>query len=70
VEGDHIRHWLNGQLLADIHRGSADWTTALADSKFAGIEAYGLAERGHITLQDHGDPVWFRNIKIRELPAR
>jgi cytochrome c551/c552 len=70
VEGDHIRHWLNGQLLADIHRGSADWTTALADSKFAGIEAYGLAQRGHITLQDHGDPVWFRNIKIRELPAR
>ena len=67
VEGNHIEHWLNGQLIADIDRESPAWNQALAASKFAGTEQYGLARRGHITLQDHGDPVWYRNIKIREV---
>jgi cytochrome c len=42
---------------------------AVAVSKFANIEGHGLTKRGHITLQAHGDIVWFRNIKIREVPA-
>ena len=67
VEGNRIRHWLNGALLADILRDSPEWDAALAASKFEGIEGFGRAERGHITLQDHGDPVWFRNVKIRAL---
>jgi len=67
VEGDHIRHWLNDVLVADIVRGSPAWQSAIEDSKFAGTEGFGLARRGHLTLQDHGDPVWFRNIKIREI---
>ena len=67
VEGDHIQHWLNDQPTADITRASPEWKRAVAASKFADTEGYGLADRGHITLQDHGDLVWYRNIKIREL---
>jgi len=69
VEGDHIEHWLNDRALVDISRGSPEWNDALAASKFADTEDYGAAERGHITLQDHGDIVWYRNIKIRELTS-
>jgi cytochrome c551/c552 len=67
VEGDRVRHWLNGVLTADLVRGSADWDAALAASKFDGTEGFGLAREGHVSLQDHGDPVWFRNVKIRSL---
>ena len=67
VEGDHIEHWLNDQKLADIIRSSPEWNRALEASKFADIKGYGMTERGHITLQDHGDLVGYRNIKIREL---
>ena len=67
VRGNRVEHRLNGVLIADIEIGSPDWDRALATSKFADIEGYGLAQRGHITLQDHGDPVWYRNIKIRSL---
>lgn len=69
VEGDHIRHWLNEELVIDVQRSGPEWEAMLAKSKFADWEGYGQAKRGHIVLQDHGDHVWYRNIKIRELPA-
>jgi cytochrome c551/c552 len=68
VEKNRIEHSLNGVRLLEIVRGSAEWDQAMAASKFAGTEGMGTAKRGHITLQDHGDIVWYRNIKIRELP--
>ncbi len=67
VEGDRIRHWLNDVPIVDIVRGSPEWDAALAASKFDGTRGFGRAERGHITLQDHGDPVWFRNVKLLPL---
>lgn len=67
--GDHLEHWLNGVKTVDIVRGSREWQRAVAASKFEGIEGYGLAERGHIVLQDHGDVVWYRNIEILDLDA-
>ena len=67
VEGDRVRHWLNDVLLADLVRGSREWDAALAASKFDGTEGFGEALRGHIALQDHGDPVWFRNVKLLPL---
>ena len=67
VDGDHVEHWLNGTRLLEYELGSADWQARVADSKFAPWPAYGQADQGHIGLQDHGDPVWYRNIKIREL---
>jgi cytochrome c551/c552 len=66
VDGDRIEHWLNDQKLLEIVRGSEAWNRAVAESKFDGTPGMGLARRGHITLQDHGDVAWYRNIKIRE----
>lgn len=67
VEDDRVQHWLNGTLVVEYELGSADWEDRVASSKFAQWPAYGRAERGHIGLQDHGDPVWYRDIKIREI---
>ncbi len=65
--GDHLEHWLNGEKIVDLVRGSPEWDRAIANSKFANVEGFGLADRGHIVLQDHGDIVWYRNVEIREL---
>lgn len=67
VRGDEIEHWLNGHRLLMIERGSAAWNELVAASKFAEFPAFGAAARGHIALQDHGDRVWYRTIKIRPL---
>jgi hypothetical protein len=68
VRGDHVEHWLNGVRIVAYELGSADWQARVAASKFADMPGYGRARRGHIALQDHGDPVWFRNLRIRPLP--
>lgn len=70
VEGQRIQHWLNGVKMVDQQRSGDDWEARLADSKFAGNSLHGQATKGHILLQDHGNTVWYRNIKIRELPAK
>jgi hypothetical protein len=62
-------HWMNGEKYVEYEIGSNDWNERLAKSKFAKWEGFGTADAGHICLQDHGDLVWFRNIKIRELPT-
>lgn len=65
VEGDRVQHWLNGMLVVEYELGSPAWQALVDASKFSQWPAYGQADRGHIGLQDHGDPVWYRNIKIR-----
>jgi hypothetical protein len=67
VNGSKVEHWLNGQKIVEYELGSADWKELVAKSKFNEWPEYGKAAEGHVGLQDHGDPVWFRNIKIREL---
>jgi hypothetical protein len=67
VDGDHVEHWLNGERIVAFERAGPDWEALVAQSKFADRPGYGAARRGHILLQDHGDPVWYRNIKLREL---
>lgn len=60
-------HTMNGTKYCEYEIGSADWKEKLAKSKFAKWEGFGTADKGHLCLQDHGNLVWFRNIKIREL---
>lgn len=67
VRGAHVEHWLNGVRTAEYELWSDDWEERVRNSKFVEWPEYGRAQRGHIGLQDHGDHVAFRNIKIREL---
>lgn len=70
VDGQRVEHWLNGEKLLEYTLGSPEWAALVKGSKFAGWADYGKAAKGHIGLQDHGDLVWFRNVKIRTLPAK
>ncbi len=63
--GDRIEHWLNGQQVAESTYGDDEWRAKVAGSKFASMPLFGTFARGRIALQDHADPVWYRNIKIR-----
>ena len=66
--GGHGEHWLNGAKVVEFDLSSDEFATLLAASKYAPIEGFAERRPGHIVLQDHGDEVWFRSIKIRELP--
>jgi hypothetical protein len=67
VDGTHVQQWLNGTLMADYQLYSDEWKGLVAASKFKEWPGYGMAAEGHIALQDHGDPVWYRNVRIRRL---
>jgi alpha-3'-ketoglucosidase len=68
VNGNHVEHWLNGTRIAAYELGSADWSERVAKSKFKQWPEYGKAAEGYIGLQEHGNWIGFRNIKIRVLP--
>ena len=67
--GNHGEHWLNGRKVVEYELGSPAMAAALAASKYAPISWFAERRAGHIVLQDHGDEVYFRSIRIRELPA-
>jgi hypothetical protein len=67
VNGAHVEHWLNGEKLVEYELWSQAWKDKVAASKFKAWPEYGMAKSGHIALQDHGDDVAFRNIKIKVL---
>lgn len=67
VKGNHIEHWLNGQMPVSYERGDAAWKALVATSKFKSSPNFGEATEGHILLQDHGNKVSFKNVKIREI---
>ena len=68
VTGNHVEHWLNGFKMAEYELGSPDWNSKVAASKFKPHLKFGKNTQGHIGLQDHGNIVAYRNIKIRVLP--
>jgi hypothetical protein len=68
LNGSHVEHWLNGVKTAEAEIGSDDWNRRVTNSKFRQWPGFAKAPRGHIALQDHGDWVAYRNIRIRVLP--
>jgi hypothetical protein len=65
---DHrLTVWQNGIETADVTVGSDEWNRLIANSKFSSWAGFAQGSKGHIGLQDHSDPVWFKNIKLREL---
>jgi hypothetical protein len=70
VKGPHVEHWLNGQQVVSYELMSPEWEAKVKATKFAEWPQYGRAPRGHIALQDHGDWVAYRNIRIREIGGR
>jgi len=67
--GARVEHWLNGVRVAAYDLDSDDWRRRVAASKFAGQADFAVARRGHIGLQDHGDVVRVRDIRVRALGA-
>ena len=67
VRGQTVEHWLNGKKVLQYELGSPALKAAIEKSKFKGIERFGTRQNGHILLQDHGNQVWFRTIKIHRL---
>ena len=59
--------WLNGTRVVSFEMHTPEWDRMVQNSKFKTMPDFGKATRGHIALQDHGDKVWFRNIRIREI---
>lgn len=64
VNRGHVEHWLNGKKIVEYELWTDEWKKLVAGSKFAAWPGYGLNRKGHIALQDHGDAIAFRNIKL------
>jgi hypothetical protein len=68
LQGKHVEHWLNGIKVLEFDLESPELTAAIAKSKFKTVVGFGTKARTPILIQDHGGEVWFRNLRIRELP--
>lgn len=63
----HVEHWLNGEKTVEFEDGSADFNERYKKSKWPEYPGWNKFKSGAISLQDHGAPVFYRNIKIRAL---
>jgi hypothetical protein len=70
VDGNHVQHWLNGVKVLAYELGSPEVKAGVARSKFKDVPGFDQKIRGHILLTNHSDETWYRNLRIRELPAR
>jgi len=69
-DNGHVEYWMNGEKILEFEAWTDDWFSRKNSGKWESAPEYGLSGTGHICLQDHGYPAWFRNIKIRELPKK
>lgn len=69
-DNGHVTYLLNGKVTVEFDAWTPDWFARKAAGKWAECTEYGMARKGLICLQDHGYPAWFKNIKIKELPAK
>lgn len=67
--GSHVEHWLNGILVVAYERGSDHFKALVAGSKYKDLAGFGQAPKGRILLQDHGNEVYYKNMKIRKLQS-
>ncbi len=67
VNGNHVTHMLNGKVVVEYDKYSDEWQKLRKSGKWNDYPDYGKFDEGHISLQNHGSKVWFRNIKIKEL---
>jgi hypothetical protein len=67
VKGNKVEHYLNGTKIIEYERNTQMWNALVNYSKYSVWPNFGNAAEGNILLQDHGDEVAFKNIKIKEL---
>ncbi len=67
VKGEKVAHYLNGTKVVEYTRGTPEWKALVATSKFAKEVGFGEYPTGHLLLQEHGNEVHYKNIKIKEL---
>jgi hypothetical protein len=67
VKGNHVEHWLNGTKVLEYELDTDGLRARIADSKFKDIAGFDTHQRGHLLLQDHGDSVCYRGIKVRDI---
>jgi hypothetical protein len=70
VKGDHVEQWLNGVKTVEFDCGSDDLKARIAKSKFKAVPNFGVKTKSPILLQDHGDEIAFRSLKVRVLEAK
>lgn len=63
----HVEHWLNDEKVVEFNEGSEEYKEVLAKSKWANTPSYAASKTGRFSLQNHGDEVYYRNIRVRPL---
>ncbi|HPF46671.1 MAG: DUF1080 domain-containing protein [Alphaproteobacteria bacterium] len=67
VKGNKVQFYQNGDLVVDTTMWDDNWAALIADSKFATWPGFGKSKSGYLGLQDHTEPVWFKNLKVKRL---
>jgi len=67
VNGEKVTHYLNGTKVVEYTRGTPEWKALVATSKFAKDVGFGEYPTGHLLLQEHGNEVHYKNVKIKEM---